>query len=176
MAVELLEQHPDLTLSVNVSSLTTNDPEWLTTLQRASRGSRDLMRRLIVEITETATVSNFYQATRFIAAFKEKGCMFALDDFGSGMSSFSYLRNLPVDYLKIDGVFVRGIVDDPVSRTLVGNISDIGHLLGKITIAEYAEDEGTIEQLRELGVDYAQGHGISRPIPLDQMLTDHLLY
>jgi EAL domain-containing protein (putative c-di-GMP-specific phosphodiesterase class I) len=123
------------------------------------------------EITETAAISNFPVATRVIHELKQLGCRFALDDFGSGMSSFSYLRKLPVDFLKIDGMFVTGMVDDPVSRTLVGNINDIGHLLGKATIAEYAETDDTLEALRALGVDYAQGYAVSHPIPLDELLT-----
>lgn len=122
------------------------------------------------EVTETAAISHFPTALQLITELRALGCRFALDDFGSGMSSFSYLRSLPVDYLKIDGTFVRGIASDPVSLTLVGNINDIGHLLGKQTIAEYAEDEATIAQLRALGVDFAQGYGISRPQALDQLL------
>lgn len=122
------------------------------------------------EITETAAISNYHTALGFIREIKALGCRFALDDFGSGLSSFSYLRNLPVDYLKIDGAFVRGICTDPVNRALVGNINGIGHLLGKRTIAEYAEDEETIALLRELGVDYAQGYGVSRPEPLGELL------
>ena len=123
------------------------------------------------EITETAAISNFQAAMRFIRDLKAMGCRFALDDFGSGLSSFSYLKNLPVDYLKIDGTFVRDIATDKVNRTLVGNINDVGHLLGKLTIAEYAEDDPTIAELKKLGVDYAQGYGISRPIPLEDVLA-----
>ncbi|HSH30611.1 MAG TPA: EAL domain-containing protein, partial [Thiohalobacter sp.] len=122
------------------------------------------------EITETTAISNFKAALRFIRDLKAMGCRFALDDFGSGLSSFAYLKNLPVDYLKIDGAFVRGIATDPVNRTLVGNINDIGHLLGKQTIAEYAEDEATLNELAQLGVDYAQGYGIHRPEPLEHLL------
>jgi len=122
------------------------------------------------EITETTAISNFPVATRVIQELKQLGCRFALDDFGSGMSSFSYLRNLPVDFLKIDGMFVTSMIEDPVSRTLVGNINDIGHLLGKRTIAEYAETEQMLAALRELGVDYAQGFAVSEPILLDDLL------
>jgi EAL domain-containing protein (putative c-di-GMP-specific phosphodiesterase class I) len=121
------------------------------------------------EITETAAISNFPAAMHFIHELRILGCRFALDDFGSGMSSFSYLRNLTVDYLKIDGQFVRGIVEDAVSRTLVGNINDIGHLLGKRTIAEYVEDAATLDTLRTLGVDFVQGHAVSQPVPLDEL-------
>jgi len=124
------------------------------------------------EITETAAISHFPTAIQFIGELRHLGCRFALDDFGSGMSSFSYLRSLPVDYLKIDGVFVRDLASDPVNRSLVGNINDIGHLLGKHTIAEHAENDSTLDYLRGLGVDYAQGYGISVPVPLDELLRD----
>jgi diguanylate cyclase (GGDEF)-like protein/PAS domain S-box-containing protein len=123
------------------------------------------------EITETAAISHFPTAMQFISELRHLGCRFALDDFGSGMSSFSYLRSLPVDYLKIDGVFVRDLANDPVNRSLVGNINDIGHLLGKYTIAEHAENDSALDYLRKLGVDYAQGYGISRPVPLDELLN-----
>ncbi|MGM0554500.1 MAG: EAL domain-containing protein [Pseudomonadota bacterium] len=122
------------------------------------------------EITETAAISNFQAAMRFIRDLRAMGCRFALDDFGSGLSSFAYLKTLPVDFLKIDGSFVRNIADDPVNRALVGNIHSIGRLLNKQTIAEFAEDDRTIEMLRELQVDHAQGYGIHRPEPLERLL------
>ena len=123
------------------------------------------------EITETAAISNFQAAMRFIRDLRAMGCRFALDDFGSGLSSFAYLKTLPVDFLKIDGSFVRNIADDPVNQALVGNIHSIGRLLNKQTIAEFAEDDRTIEMLRELQVDHAQGYGIHRPEPLEQLLA-----
>ncbi len=122
------------------------------------------------EITETAAISNFQAALNLIRDLRSLGCRFALDDFGSGLSSFSYLKNLPVDYLKIDGTFVRDIGHDPVNRALIGNINDIGHLLGKQTIAEYAENEETLNILTDLGIDYAQGYGIHEPEPLENLL------
>jgi EAL domain-containing protein (putative c-di-GMP-specific phosphodiesterase class I) len=94
------------------------------------------------------------------------GCSFALDDFGTGLSSYSYLRELPVDYLKIDGSFVRGMSEDPVNYALVESITQIGHVLGLQTIAEWAEDESTLMQLRALNVDFAQGFGVGEPVPL----------
>jgi diguanylate cyclase (GGDEF)-like protein/PAS domain S-box-containing protein len=123
------------------------------------------------EITETVAISNFSAAIGLIRELRAMGCRFALDDFGSGLSSFSYLKNLPVDYLKIDGTFVRDLAGDPVNRALVSNINDIGHLLGKQTVAECAEDADTIAILTELGVDYAQGYGIDPPRPLDDLLA-----
>ena len=122
------------------------------------------------EITETSAISNFQAALRFIRDLRAMGCRFALDDFGSGLSSFAYLKTLPVDFLKIDGSFVRGIDQDPVNRALVGNIHSISQLLDKQTIAEFAEDAPTIARLRELRVDFAQGYGLHRPEPLEDLL------
>ncbi len=123
------------------------------------------------EITETVAISNFPAALGLIRELRAMGCRFALDDFGSGLCSFSYLKNLPVDYLKIDGTFVRDLGHDAVNRALVSNINDVGHLLGKQTVAECAEDAETIAILGELGVDYAQGFGIAPPQPIEELLV-----
>lgn len=123
--------------------------------------------KIAFEITETAVVSRLDQASRFISLLKRRGFRFALDDFGSGMSSFAYLKSLPVDYLKIDGGFVRNMLNDPVDRAVVESINRIGHLMGLKTVAEYVESDRILEQLMELGVDYAQGFGVMRPSPLE---------
>ena len=125
--------------------------------------------KICFEITETTAIADLTSATRFIKALSELGCRFALDDFGSGLSSFAYLKNLPVDFLKIDGMFVRDIVDDPIDFAMVKSINEIGHVMGKQTIAEFVEDQAILEKLREIGVDYAQGYGISRPRPIEEM-------
>src|SRR5208282_801322 len=114
--------------------------------------------KICFEITETAAVASFSQANRFIQALKELGCKFALDDFGTGLSSFGYLKHFPVDFLKIDGSFVKEILHDPIDREMVRSINEIGHLTGKQTIAEFAENVEIINMLRSLGVDYAQGY------------------
>jgi len=119
--------------------------------------------KICFEITETAAVQSYSQANRFIQALKEQGCKFALDDFGRGLSSFGYLKHFPVDFLKIDGSFVREILRDPIDREMVRSINEIGHLTGKRTIAEWAENAEIIQMLTSLGVDYAQGYGISQP-------------
>ena len=115
------------------------------------------------EITETAAIASYSQANRFIHALKELGCKFALDDFGTGLSSFGYLKHFPVDFLKIDGSFVREILHDPIDREMVRSINEIGHLTGKQTIAEFAENAEIITMLRGIGVDYAQGYGVDEP-------------
>ena len=120
-------------------------------------------RKICFEITETAAIASFSQANRFIQSLKELGCQFALDDFGTGLSSFGYLKHFPVDFLKIDGSFVRGILHDPIDREMVRSINEIGHLTGKLTIAEFAENAEIIQMLRSLGVDYAQGYGVAQP-------------
>jgi len=123
-------------------------------------------RRLCFEITETAALSKLDSAIHFISLLKEKGCRFILSDFGSGLSSFSYLRDLPVDYLKIEGEFVQSMLGDRVKRALVESINQIGHVLGLQTIAEWVENRQTLDILKEVGVDYAQGYWLCRPQPL----------
>ena len=120
------------------------------------------------EITETAAIGNLYKATSFIKSLKKLGCKFALDDFGSGLSSFSYLKSLPVDYLKIDGAFVKDIVDDPVDAAMVEAINQVGHIMKISTIAEFVENGEIMDILKNLGVDYAQGYHIDKPSPLNE--------
>jgi len=122
--------------------------------------------KICFEITETAAIANLDQATSFVQSLKDLGCYFALDDFGSGLSSFAYLKTLPVDYLKIDGMFVKDIHNDDVSRAMVKAINEMGHVLGKQTIAEYVENEDILNILKEIGVDYAQGFHAGRPEPI----------
>src|SRR5215468_6787403 len=98
-----------------------------------------------------------------LSSLKELGCKFALDDFGTGLSSFGYLKHFPVDFLKIDGSFVREILRDPIDREMVRSINEIGHLTGKQTIAEFAENAEIIQMLTSLGIDYAQGYGVAQP-------------
>ena len=115
------------------------------------------------EITETVAISNLTKASQFIKELKKHGCQFALDDFGSGLSSFAYLKNLPVNYLKIDGAFIRDICSDEIDRTMVESIQHIGHVMGLMTVAEHVEDSNTYRVLCDIGVDYVQGYLLGRP-------------
>ena len=116
-------------------------------------------------------MANLVKASHFISVLKGMGCRFALDDFGSGLSSFAYLKNLKVDYLKIDGSFVRDMLNDPIDRSLVEAINQIGHVIGIQTIAEFVENNDILEALRKLGVDYAQGYAIAKPAPLEEIVV-----
>jgi diguanylate cyclase (GGDEF)-like protein/PAS domain S-box-containing protein len=149
--------------SINLSGQSLGDDKFLPyVIDQFHRSGLDAT-KICFEITETAAIASFSQANRFIQALKELGCKFALDDFGTGLSSFGYLKHFPVDFLKIDGSFVKEILHDPIDREMVRSINEIGHLTGKQTIAEFAENVEIINMLRGLGVDYAQGYGVSQP-------------
>jgi diguanylate cyclase (GGDEF)-like protein/PAS domain S-box-containing protein len=149
--------------SINLSGQSLGDDKFLPfVIDQFQRSGIDSS-KICFEITETAAVASFSQANRFIQALKELGCKFALDDFGTGLSSFGYLKHFPVDYLKIDGSFVREILHDPIDREMVRSINEIGHLTGKQTIAEFAENAEIIQMLTDIGVDFAQGYGIAQP-------------
>jgi len=149
--------------SINLSGQSLGDEKFLPFVVDQFQMSGIDATKICFEITETAAIASYSQANRFINALKELGCMFALDDFGTGLSSFGYLKHFPVDFLKIDGSFVKEILHDPIDREMVRSINEIGHLTGKQTIAEFAENEEIITMLRGMGVDYAQGYGVSEP-------------
>ncbi|MEM7291954.1 MAG: EAL domain-containing protein, partial [Pseudomonadota bacterium] len=125
--------------------------------------------KICFEITETAIISDLSNAINFISTLKSLGCQFALDDFGSGLSSFGYLRDLEVDYLKIDGVFVKDILNNPIDMAMVKSISEIGHVMNKMIVAEYVEHESLFEPLRSCGIDFLQGYAIDSPEPLESL-------
>ncbi|MFN8558812.1 MAG: bifunctional diguanylate cyclase/phosphodiesterase [Dehalococcoidia bacterium] len=160
-----------LSLEVNLSGKAFADVELLPLIQYELMRSRIDPAALTLEITETAAVSDLYQAQRFISTLKAWGCRFAIDDFGVGFSSFSYLKHLPVDYVKIDGSFVRNLVQDVVDQHLVRAMVAVAHGLGKQAIAEFVGDEATVAILKEIGVDFAQGYHIGRPRPAAEILA-----
>jgi diguanylate cyclase (GGDEF)-like protein/PAS domain S-box-containing protein len=156
-------------LNINISGQSLSDEYFLDfVVEQIEHHSIDPT-RICFEITETAAIANRAKALNFISELRSRGCKFALDDFGSGLSSFAYLKNLPVDYLKIDGHFVRGIADDPISDAMVESVNHIGHVMGIKTIAEFVEDDRVLQRLRELGVDCAQGYWISKPCPIAEV-------
>jgi diguanylate cyclase (GGDEF)-like protein/PAS domain S-box-containing protein len=149
--------------SINLSGQSLADDKFLPFVIDQFRTSGLDPALICFEITETSAIASYAQASRFIAALKELGCLFALDDFGTGLSSFGYLKHFPVDFLKIDGSFVKEMLHDPIDREMVRSINEIGHLTQKKTIAEFAENDEIVTMLRGMGVDYAQGYGISEP-------------
>jgi diguanylate cyclase (GGDEF)-like protein/PAS domain S-box-containing protein len=152
--------------AINLSGASLNDDSFLGFLEDVLRRTPIAGTALCFEITETVAVASLGRAREVMQALKRFGCRFALDDFGSGMSSFGYLKNLPVDYLKIDGSLVRSIANDAADFAMVDAINRVGQVLGLQTIAEFVEDEATLRLLRTMGVNHAQGYAIHRPEPL----------
>jgi EAL domain-containing protein (putative c-di-GMP-specific phosphodiesterase class I) len=130
--------------------------------------------RLCFEVTETAAITNLVNARRLIDDIRKIGCRFALDDFGSGLSSFEYLKSLPVDYLKIDGSFVRDMANNKIDHAMVAAINQVGHIMDIKTIAEFVENEQIIAKLQRLNVDFVQGYGIARPAPIESFNFEQL--
>jgi len=156
-------KNTDRVFAINLSGDSINDSGLLDYVLEQKKRQNISLTNVCFEITETVAISNLSKATIFINELKKHGCQFALDDFGSGLSSFAYLKNLPVDYLKIDGSFVRDISRDQIDRTMVESIQHVGKVMSLVTIAEHVEDEVTLNILEEIGVDYVQGYHLGRP-------------
>ncbi|MGD8572807.1 MAG: EAL domain-containing protein [Gammaproteobacteria bacterium] len=161
----LQENYPNVSLSVNLSPVHLGDDRIISWFSKIFHDSPELAKSLIFEITETATLQNMANAKQFMIELRDFGCRFALDDFGVGFTSFSQLRNLPVDIVKIDGIFVRKLPRNPDDQALVRTLTDVAHSMGKEVVAEFVEDRVTLELLKEYGVDYAQGYYIGKPGP-----------
>lgn len=174
-ALKLLADTPhtqgqETVYAINLSGMSLGEPDFTDFVITRLHASGLPATRLCFEITETAAISNFARAILFIRRLQALGCRFALDDFGSGVSSFAYLKTLPVDYLKIYGGFVKDMGDDPIDAAMVRTINEIGHITGRKTIAEWVENEAIMTRLRDMGVDYAQGYHIARPRPLRECI------
>jgi len=171
----LCEHHDDIAhidhISINLSGLSLSNESLLQHIIKAIKANKVEASKLSFEITETAAIANLTHAKLFISALNAYGCKFALDDFGSGLSSFAYLKNLKVDMLKIDGMFVKDMLSDPIDEAMVKSINDVGHLMGMETIAEFVENEAIRDRLEEMGINYGQGYGLGKPIPIDGILT-----
>ena len=153
--------------SINLSGQSLSDERFMDFLVNEIKSSGVPPEILVFEITETAVIANLCNASKLISTLREMGCRFALDDFGVGLSSFGYLKNLAVDYLKLDGCFVKNMIRDNIDHAMVGAINQIGHTMNIKTIAEFVEDKETLEAVRKVGVDYAQGYYIAKPAPIE---------
>lgn len=159
------------TLNVNLSGSSLNDDTFLYELEHRLKRHLDLTPKLCFEVTETSAVASLHYAADFMGEMKQMHCRFALDDFGTGLASYAYLQRLPVDFVKIDGVFVKDMANNRTNFALVKSINELSHFLSMQTIAEYVEDLETMNILRNMGVDFAQGYGIAKPRRLDQLTT-----
>lgn len=166
LATQVALTQSKIILGINLSAQSLSSRTFLHKVVKMLDDSAVPPEQVCFEITETTAIGNYEIALKFIRLFKGMGCRFAIDDFGSGMSSFAYLKQMPFDYLKIDGSYVTDLLRDPIDRALVEAVNQIGHSMGMQTIAEFVEDPATLSALAEIGVDYAQGYAIGRPEPL----------
>ncbi|MCC3432619.1 MAG: EAL domain-containing protein, partial [Microcoleus sp. PH2017_04_SCI_O_A] len=149
--------------AINLSGDSINEEKFIDFIQEQFSLYQIPPEIICFEITETVAIANLSKAACLIWKLKELGCQFALDDFGSGMSSFAYLKNLPVDYIKIDGNFIKNLAENPIDIVMVEAITKIAHAMGIKTIAEYVESQAVMDKLKELGVDYGQGYYLGKP-------------
>jgi EAL domain-containing protein (putative c-di-GMP-specific phosphodiesterase class I) len=168
MAIVLLKKHPELTLSVNVSSLTANEPDWLAALRRLTEDDPSLLQRLIVEITETSVIIDMDLMKSFVDTLREMGCRIAIDDFGAGYTSFKNLKALKVDMVKIDGAFVKDLMADKADQAFICTMVDLARNFELQTVAEWVGDEQSVQFLSQAGIDYLQGFYFGMPIPAEE--------
>ncbi|WP_455204627.1 EAL domain-containing protein [Kaarinaea lacus] len=166
--IEKIKSHQNCIWTINLSGQTLTDEEFYKFINEQVYRYNINPTVICFEITETAAIANLSSATAMITQLRQEGFRFALDDFGSGLSSFNYLKNLPVEYLKIDGSFIKDMIKDPINTAMVASINQIGHMMGLKTIAEFVENEFVYEKLKRLNVDFAQGYSIHKPEPFNQ--------
>jgi len=163
--IKFKQQGKDIKLAVNLSGRSFNDTTIFDDISDLLSSPEVDTQQIIFEITETAAVSNFASAQSLIKKIKALGCSLALDDFGVGFSSFYYLKHLPVDYVKIDGSFIKQLDSNFEDKVFVKALTDVSQSLGKKTVAEFVENEAILDVLKEFGIDYAQGYYIGKPGP-----------
>lgn len=168
---KLYKQNINISVSINISGHSISNEKFLAFLCDTISDHKHISKNVSFELTETAAVSNRVVATNFINTISKLGCKFALDDFGSGVSSYGYLKHLPFDILKIDGIFVKDISNDPISQAVIRSINEVSHILGMTTVAEYVENDEIKKVLIDIGIDYAQGYGIQKPFPASNLLN-----
>ncbi len=167
--VELQAKYQNLVLSINLSGASLTDDtlyEYITGMFNRYEVKAE---NFVFEVTETTAIANMQKASEFIKRLKQEGCRFSLDDFGSGLSSFAYLKNLAVDFIKIDGSFVKEVASDKTAYTFVEAINRVGHLMNKKIIAEYVENKEILFALKNIGVDYGQGYALGKPQSMDTL-------
>jgi diguanylate cyclase (GGDEF)-like protein len=170
----VLQAFPGTVCSINLSGQSFAAGSVLEDLERMIREQNVPPENLCFEVTETAAIADLASAQYHISRVRRLGCRFALDDFGAGLSSFSYLRTLPLDYVKIDGSFVRDMCKDNTAKVMVMAIHNVSHSMNLQTVAEYVEDDSIVAELREIGVDYGQGYGIGKPVPMREYIQSRL--
>lgn len=172
--LEIIKQYNDAIsmCAINLSGHTLCDEETLAYIEREVDASNISREKICFEVTETVAIANLSNAANFIKHMRDTGCRFSLDDFGSGFSSFHYLKNIMVDFLKIDGQFVKDISKQPIDEAMVRSINEIGHVMATKTIAEFVEDVDSLNILKKIGVDYAQGYFLGMPEPLIEMIEE----
>ncbi len=172
LSVALLRKHPRLSLSVNVSSMTSTDQDWLSTLQRLADHDRSLTKRLVIEITETKVIDDLDHAIAFVDTLREMGCRVAIDDFGAGYTSFKNLKHLPVDMVKIDGAFVKNLSVDSSDKIFIKTMVELAETFGMETVAEWVGDAETADILTKAGITYLQGFHFGLPIKAEDLIDD----
>ena len=169
LAVGILKKYPKIVLSLNVSSRTCADPDWLVLLHRLTGGQAPMTKRLIVEITETTAINDLDQTNAFVDTLKEMGCRVAIDDFGAGYTSFRNLKYLNCDIVKLDGAFVKNVVNDDSDRIFVRMMSELGTAFGMETVAEWVTDGPTADIVESLGITYLQGFHFGKPFEVEDL-------
>jgi EAL domain-containing protein (putative c-di-GMP-specific phosphodiesterase class I) len=169
LAIQLLNRFPAIKLSLNVSSLTCSDHEWLVALQRLTGCRKDITNRLVIEITETAAIHDLDLSVNFVDTLKEMGCRVAIDDFGAGYTSFKNLKLLNVDMVKIDGAFVKNVADDTSDQIFIKTMIDLATTFGLETVAEWVGDERAVDHLKKAGITYLQGFYYGLPLEADEV-------
>jgi EAL domain-containing protein (putative c-di-GMP-specific phosphodiesterase class I) len=163
LAIRELERNPGATLAINISGLTATERSWFRGLVARLKERRDIATRLIVEITETAALQDIDETSRFVSALRALGCKVALDDFGSGFTTFHHLKALTVDVVKIDGSFIRDITTDTENQIFIHNLLALARALGVSTVAECVETRADADYLTSIGIDLLQGYYFGRP-------------
>lgn len=176
LAIKKLKEYPALKhIAINLSAQAFKDDNLVPTILENLKETGVDPKRITFELTESASLFNLHITQRVIAELHKLGCSFSVDDFGSGFSSFAYLKDLPADYIKLDGSFIQNLHRDTIDQTLVRSMIQVIQALGKKAVAEYVENEAILDILKTMGVDFVQGYHIGHPLPITQLFTQHTI-